>query len=405
MINILDEAYTLIDEEGVEFEKNEAALKKYFNIFNEDYFDGKLDPIPLTWFKAQTKHGYFLPSFKIKEQKCYPVKIGLNLNACGTFAAFRNVFVHEMLHYYVDVYIGLPKENWEMAEYYANRGDRHRVRTNLHNTPETCHAYEWARLAKELNEKYPELGNIETYAVANAETGVALYDKKFVVDWCKKNVILRHTKNGEKYVYCISVNSKDWENIQKYIQTGKGPSNYSGHWERLWPTLDNKDFRHISTSRSINRYYFASGFENDGKYAKMIRKVVDLGYISGDAVANLYATDALIQEDIKKFDYYLLNKEKVIKIAKGSSAERELKDCIRTGHGTLFFQGTIQLCDKRFKPSTWKKLSAVRELGSSWYSIWKEPIASMFEDCEWGYEYTIGRPEIKVSYGTLKPAK
>lgn len=280
MINILDEAYTLIDEEGVEFEKDEAALKKYFNIFNEDYFDGKLDPIPLKWFKAAGKHGHFLPSYKVKEHKCYPVEIGLNMNACGTFAAFRNVFVHEMLHYYVDVYIGLPEENWRAAEYYANMGDRQRLRGALRNTQETCHAYEWARLAKELNEKYPELGNIETYATANGETGIALYDRKYVVDWCKKNVILRHIKNGMKYIYCISVNSAEWKNIQKYIQAGNGPSYYSGHWERLWPTLDNKDFRPLKTFRSLDRYYFASSFENDGKYAKMIRKVSELGNIN-----------------------------------------------------------------------------------------------------------------------------
>lgn len=40
---LLDESFKLTDPDtGEEFEKNDAALKKYFNEFNDIYFGGKL---------------------------------------------------------------------------------------------------------------------------------------------------------------------------------------------------------------------------------------------------------------------------------------------------------------------------------------------------------------------------
>ena len=278
-MNILNEAYTLVDDEGTEFEKNEAALKKYFQIFNDIYFNGELAPIKLVWFKGSSLHGYFRPRYDIKSHKCIPVQIGLNINASGTFAAFRNVFVHEMLHYYVDVNIGLPEENWIRAEVCLQNFSRNGYRIALRNTQETCHSYEWGRLAKKLSEDFPELGNIEKYAVSNAETGVALYDKKFVVDWCKKNVILRRVKpTGETRIYVVSVNSKDWAGLQKALETGNSSvSSYKGKWERLWPTLDQKEFKLLRTHRSFDWCVKLDYFNTECK--NMIRKVVELGTV------------------------------------------------------------------------------------------------------------------------------
>lgn len=115
MMNILDEAIQLTDDEGRSFEKDTAALKYYFDKFNKTYFNGVLAPIPLDWMKGTRLHGYFSHRTDMINRKFIPVCIKLNLNACGTYAAFRNVFVHEMLHYYVHCYTELPPENWDFA--------------------------------------------------------------------------------------------------------------------------------------------------------------------------------------------------------------------------------------------------------------------------------------------------
>lgn len=402
-MNILDEAYELTDDEGNTFKKDTAALKKYFDIFNQDYFDGKLAPIELVWFSAKKLHGYFRPHFVMDEKRTEGVKIGLNMNACGTFAAFRNTFVHEMLHYYVDVYIGLPDVNWEAAKHYAKTGSRELCRKALRNTQETCHGFEWGRLAKEMSENYLELGNIETYAIPNSETGVALYDKAFVVNWCKKNVILRHTWNGKSGVHCVSVNNADWAKLQEYLAKGTGPSRFKGKWERLWPVLDNQNFKLLRT-RNFDEYYWPELFEGNGKYASLIRKVVDLGTISESALSNTDEKLNMIREDNNKYDYYLVNHREIIKIAKDSPVELKLRRYMMSGKGTFGFYGTVQLCDKHFTPDTWIKLQSNRELTSGFYNIRRPEYAAMFSKCEWGHEYNIEQTMPTATVGKLVPA-
>lgn len=271
-VKILDEALEDPDT-GIVFEKDNAALQKYFKIFNDKYFDGKLAPIQLRWFKGTGVHGAFCHKTNLAEKKIEPVEIKLNINASGTFAAFRNVFVHEMLHYYVDVYIGLPDQNWEHARWCALRNDRRGFHQALRATAETCHKFEWKRLADELSEKFPELGNIERYAVHNAETGIAQYDQKYIVDWAAKNIMLKQVDGAITRYYIVSNRCPDWANLQAALASGESIfTRFRGTWYRLFPTLDPKKFELYRTSRDLTRYYARISPD-------MIRKGKELGTV------------------------------------------------------------------------------------------------------------------------------
>lgn len=277
MMNILDEAIQLTDDEGRSFEKDKAALKYYFDKFNKTYFNGVLAPIPLDWMKGTRLHGYFSHRTDMINRKFIPICIKLNLNACGTYAAFRNVFVHEMLHYYVHCYTELPPENWDFAIRRAALRDRTAVRRALRTSDETCHKFEWKRLADKLSEDYPELGNIERYAVKNTETGVALMDKDYVAEWAMKNVMLKQEYQGKTYFYVVSVNCSDWKALQEALASGKsGQRRFCGKWTRLFSTLDPNNFEQMRTMRDMSRYYYSIKPE-------MIRRERELGVVSYDA--------------------------------------------------------------------------------------------------------------------------
>lgn len=277
MENILLESVQLTDDEGRTFDKDNESLKYYFNKFNDTYFDGKLAPIPLEWASMTNTFGFFKHRPDMQNRKIVPICIKLNKNACGNYADFRNTFVHEMLHYYVDCYIGLPEENWNAAIIAAKFHDKARLNRALRCTAELCHEFDWKRLAIELSEKYPELGNIERYVVKNNETGIGQYDKQYIGQWCMKNVILRRTNlNGARAYIIVSKNNKDYLTLQNALAKGSSPwYRYIGKWERIWPTLDPAKFELYRVSRDFTRGY--------NKIAdSMIRKVDELGEVKSE---------------------------------------------------------------------------------------------------------------------------
>lgn len=277
---LLDESYKLTDPDtGEEFDKNDEALKKYFNLFNEKYFHGDLKPISLSWFKGTRVHGYFRPKSNLVEKRIDAVEIKLNINACGTFAAFRNTFVHEMLHYYRDCVVGFTDEEWEAAKRALSYRDITRYRRILNHTDETCHTGIWKEMADKMSIEYPELGNIERYAVKNTETGVAMMDKKYLVDFCLKNVIMKQDSPIKGVVYyCVSKNCVTLQKVLKALESGQSareaglPSFYVGKWTRCWPTLKPEEFVQIKAARDMDRYYYARNFPK-----QMIRKEDELG--------------------------------------------------------------------------------------------------------------------------------
>ena len=342
MMNILDEAIQLTDDEGRSFEKDKAALKYYFDKFNKTYFNGVLAPIPLDWMKGTRLHGYFSHRTDMINRKFIPVCIKLNLNACGTYAAFRNVFVHEMLHYYVHCYTELPTENWDFAIRRAALRDRTAVKRALRTSDETCHKFEWKRLADKLSEDYPELGNIERYAVKNTETGVALMDKDYVAEWAMKNVMLKQEDRGKTYYYVLSVNCPDWKSLQEAISKGSsGQRRFCGKWTRLFSTLDPNNFVQLRTMRDMSRFYYSINPE-------MIRREREIGTVEFDE--DNASLSGMSHEAIDKWCSsviaYCKNKKQVYFVKRNSKAHYELDRALR-----LHYTNNIYLA------GSWEKLA------------------------------------------------
>lgn len=337
MMNILDEAIQLTDDEGRSFEKDNASLKYYFDKFNKTYFNGVLAPIPFEWMKGTRLHGYFSYRTDLANRKFIPVCIKLNLNACGTYAAFRNVFVHEMLHYYVHCHTELPAENWDFAIRRAALRDRAAVRRALRSSDETCHKFEWKRIADKLSEDYPELGNIERYAVKNTETGVALMDKDYVAEWAMKNVMLKQEYQGKSYYYVLSVNCPDWKSLQEAISKGSsGQRRFCGRWTRLFSTLDPNNFVQMRTMRDMSRYYY------DIK-PEMIRREREIGNVEFDE--ENASLSGMSQEAINKWCEsviaYCKNKKEVYFVKRNSKAHFDLDRALRLGSsGNIYLAGS-----------------------------------------------------------------
>lgn len=337
MMNILDEAIQLTDDEGRSFEKDNASLKYYFDKFNKTYFNGVLAPIPFEWMKGTRLHGYFSYRTDLANRKFIPVCIKLNLNACGTYAAFRNVFVHEMLHYYVHCHTELPSENWDFAIRRAALRDRAAVRRALRSSDETCHKFEWKRIADKLSEDYPELGNIERYAVKNTETGVALMDKDYVAEWAMKNVMLKQEYQGKSYYYVLSVNCPDWKSLQEAISKGSsGQRRFCGRWTRLFSTLDPNNFVQMRTMRDMSRYYY------DIK-PEMIRREREIGNVEFDE--ENASKSGMSQEAINKWCEsviaYCKDKKQVFFVKRNSKAHYDLDRALRLhSTGNIYLAGS-----------------------------------------------------------------
>lgn len=366
MMNILDEAVQLTDEDGRTFEKVDSSLKYYFDKFNQAYFNGVLAPIKLTWMKGSKLHGYFAYRPIIKEKRFNPICIKLNLNACGTYAAFRNVFVHEMLHYYVHCYTKLPDECWEIAERRANNRDKAGVDKILRNSKDTCHGFEWGRIAIELSAKHPELGNIERYAVKNIETGVALMDADYVAEWAMKNVMLKQEYKGNTYYYIVSVNCPDWKKLQEALSSGKsGQNRFCGKWTRMFSTLDPNNFVQMRVQRDMSNYYTRIKPE-------MVRRERELGRVEFDT--ENASKSGMSQEAINNWcdnvTVYCKNKAKVYFVKRGSKAYFALKQALRTGSSTDYdLQGSWEIFEINRDPKYFVAFATTMKSFNGYYDI------------------------------------
>ena len=365
-MNILDEAIQLTDDEGRSFEKDNAALKYYFDKFNKTYFNGVLAPIPLDWMKGTRLHGYFSHRTDLANRKFIPVCIKLNINACGTYAAFRNVFVHEMLHYYVHCHTELPPENWDFAIRRAALRDRTAVKRALRTSDETCHKFEWKRLADKLSEDYPELGNIERYAVKNTETGVALMDKDYVAEWAMKNVMLKQEFQGKSYYYVLSVNCPDWKSLQEALASGKsGQQRFCGKWTRLFSTLDPTNFVQMRTMRDMSRYYYSINPE-------MIRREREIGVVSYDT--ENASKSGMSQEAINKWCEsviaYCKNKKQVFFVKRNSKAHYDLDRALRLhSTGNFYLAGSWERLVINNDPKYFVSYAMTQNTFKSYYDI------------------------------------
>lgn len=133
--------YMLLSEEGEKFKPTTEWMQKWYEIMNDELFDGDLGPCILTTFTSgrgasgRTLGRFVLTGNNLKYNKetrrifqgnyeysgtyitrdnfaqiCKPL-IALNANYRGTQDAWLNTLVHEMCHYYVKMFGYNPKQS------------------------------------------------------------------------------------------------------------------------------------------------------------------------------------------------------------------------------------------------------------------------------------------------------
>lgn len=150
---ILEDDYGLTDE----FPLSKKKIEEAFNLYNQLYFNNSLKPIPFKVGRTTSERGCFCYHYDLKNKQMIPLYIKISNKGFVSIKTFRNTMVHEMLHYYVHCIIGHSDFQWNQAISYLRYGQKKKALAALESTDETCHNGKWYELAKEMNEKYPEL--------------------------------------------------------------------------------------------------------------------------------------------------------------------------------------------------------------------------------------------------------
>jgi hypothetical protein len=147
---------------------------KKFNEYNEKYFNGELPEIEMTIENDLGEiWGQFSSYTDLEKQIIFPVKIRLNMKELQNEYVFRNVLIHEMVHYW-DCIINQPTEQkwgeankirYKWGSYVREHADNNLIRLGywtainqilgLHT--ENDHSPEFKEKCHELNEKFTEL--------------------------------------------------------------------------------------------------------------------------------------------------------------------------------------------------------------------------------------------------------
>ena len=164
-------------------------LKKYYDEYNNLYFDGELPEITLR-YKNIRPHGVCV-SFQNRETKLLRLdRIEISNKYHMSYENFRNILVHEMIHAYLSVNQMTERE---------------------------MHGIKFRRVMRQINNAHPELD-----VALNAEMeGIAQQNKKtfdvFLVD--------KHRgPNQYIIVTCKPENSDEWLDaiIRRYYGSGSG---------------------------------------------------------------------------------------------------------------------------------------------------------------------------------------
>lgn len=202
-----------------EIKYSSSFLDLWFDKFNKKYFNGKLSDIPLDWDNSLDCNGCFCFSVDVFSKKAIPLRIKLKKSNINSFDYFRNVLVHEMLHYYVDCYVNEPTdEQWMQAiQLKMTKGEESGEYLDALNLgKDKCHLGNWAKLASKLNSENKEL-NITAFG--DRDTGL-MYDEP-KVDYDNLHLVYVRYKNNdtgkqaEKYK---TYTKEKFEDVIKHIK-------------------------------------------------------------------------------------------------------------------------------------------------------------------------------------------
>lgn len=176
-----------------EIEYTSSFIKTWFDKFNQKYFDNKLNNINTNWDNSIDCNGCFVFSIDVFLKEITPLSIKLKPKNISSFDSFRNVLVHEMLHYYVDCFDSdLSDNDWLKAvQIKMTKGEQDKeFLDTLRLSSNKCHEGNWLKLANNLNSKYKELS---ISAFGDRDIGLSSSD---TIDY--KNIHLMYVRYVDK---------------------------------------------------------------------------------------------------------------------------------------------------------------------------------------------------------------
>ena len=157
------------------FHRNELNyIYKKFNEYNEKYFNAELPEIEMSIENGLGDiWGQFSSYTDLEKQKIFPVKIRLNMKELQNEFVFRNVLIHEMVHYWDCIKNQPTEQKWIEANKIRTRWGSY-VLENAEDKIITMgywltinhilglhlgndHSPEFKEKCHELNEKFTEL--------------------------------------------------------------------------------------------------------------------------------------------------------------------------------------------------------------------------------------------------------
>lgn len=232
---------TLQNDSGEYFELNEESLKKYFNLFNEKYFNNELPPIELkltTIKDAKNKYAIGDMNFEINTElnKIKPLNIIINNNRIHVFNGFRNTLVHEMIHYWVILNFPPNELLWKIFHKFEKESTitnpfeyRNKMYEILHLSKDKSHEGKWQEMADKLNNKFKELN------VTIKGNGDEPLEKGFLEKYLNTHTLFLQKKyDGNKCIHIVYTDSSKYKEIMEAIKLGE--SSYKekeGKWYKL----------------------------------------------------------------------------------------------------------------------------------------------------------------------------
>ena len=284
-----------------EFELTQDFLEKAFNKFNEKYFENKLAPIPLK-IVEMAENGKFTYVANYYGRKFDPIEIKINPNCNQSFSLFRNVLVHEMLHYYVHTYYLPDEDTWAKALCEALRGKRKKSLATLGCSDSTCHGGDWLKLAKKLNSTYKELA-------ITRNTFISYNDNKD-----KLNVI-----EQLKDAYIVDYYYKSWGGHTQHNEMIMTSQNFNKLYEvikihRIKLTDENyRELEDFFNLYNINVYNGATGYLKYGKIENPIAiasfpirdlNTVTVNYLGDNMYKQILHTKAVKMKEFGQIHFY-----------------------------------------------------------------------------------------------------
>ena len=209
---------TLLKENSYSISETEA--NKYFDEFNTKYFNNKLEKIPVIITAPEENDklnlndiGKTIANIYYTYRSIVTEEILLNKNKIYSFEEFRDALVHEMIHYYVNVYYPPKPSNWVNVqnqyteEELKNPKNLISIFTTLEIIDNQNHEGHWNDMANKLNDDFTELNIIDSKKQVSPE---------YIKNYISKHTI--YTINDKLFV--LKNGSDHYNNMKTLIDNG-----------------------------------------------------------------------------------------------------------------------------------------------------------------------------------------